>query len=84
MFHATKILLFSKNQSCKSHFFKVKLQHIRYHRYGLCLNYIQRYSYSLFLLYTNASNVTTASGIIMNLSNNIKSSIGRYIKSPNL
>lgn len=30
---------------------------------------------SLFQLYTNASNVTAASGITMNLSNNIKSSM---------
>lgn len=37
--------------------FQSKLQHIRYHRYGLCLNYIQRYSYSLLLMQDSLSNV---------------------------
>lgn len=66
---------FQRETTIELPLFQSKLQHISYHRYGLCLNYIQRYSYSLFQLYTNASNVTTASGIIMNLSNNIKSSM---------
>ena len=72
--------IFQQEPTIELPLFQSKPQHIRYHRYGLYLNYIQRYSYSLFQLYTNASNVTVASGIIMNLSNNIKFSIDRYIK----
>lgn len=63
--------------------FQSKLLHIRHHRYGLCFNLIQRYSYSLFQLHINASYVTVANEIAINFIYDTKSFINRpALKAP--